>query len=136
MEKYKSKIDLWLVLFLAVTLGGSAIKMLYDGIWNGFFILLFTIAFVVQMFVTTYYIIDQEKLIIKSGFLVSLSIDINTIKKIEETNNILSSPALSLDRIEIFYNMSDNIMISPKDKAKFVAAIQKINPQVEIKKKR
>jgi hypothetical protein len=43
----------------------------------------------------------------------------------------MSSPALSLDRIEIFYNKFDSVIISPKNKADFVAELKSINPAIE-----
>lgn len=132
MEKFKSKIDIWLVLFLSIVFGGIAIKLFFDGIWGVLIFILFVIAFIVHMFTTTFYIIKDEKLIIKCGFLINISIPVVTIKKISETNNIMSSPALSLDRLEILYNKFDTVMISPKEKTKFIEAIQKINPEVEV----
>lgn len=134
MEKFKSKIDFWLILFFSIIFGGIVIKLSYDGIWGVLIFILCIIAFIVHMFSTTFYIIEGEKLIIKCGFLINISIAIETLKKISETNNIMSSPALSLDRLEIFYNKFDTIMISPKDKTRFIEAIQKINPQVEIRR--
>lgn len=53
---------------------------------------------------------------IKSGVLISKTIKINDVYRIEKTNSILSSPALSLDRIEIFYGNQNSIIISPKEK--------------------
>ncbi|MCI9845885.1 PH domain-containing protein [Flavobacterium pectinovorum] len=135
MEKFKSKIDLWLILFLAIILGGMLIKLLYDGVWLVSLLIFSQIVFIAHMFTTTFYVIESEKLIIKCGFLINTSISVATIKKISETNNIMSSPALSLDRLEILYNKFDTVMISPKDKTRFIEAIQSINPQVEIKLK-
>ncbi|MDR7210056.1 PH domain-containing protein [Flavobacterium piscis] len=135
MERFKSKIDIWLVLFLGVIFGGIAIKMAFDGVWGVLFFMSLVIIFIVHMFMTTFYIIEGEKLIIKCGFLINISIAVETIKKISETNNIMSSPALSLDRLEILYNKFDTVMISPKEKIKFIEAIQKINPEVKIRTK-
>ncbi|WP_163399988.1 PH domain-containing protein [Flavobacterium fluviatile] len=135
MEKFDSKIDLWLVLFLSIIFGGIAIKFALEGVWGSLIPIAFTIAFIVHMFTTTFYIIENENLIIKCGFLINISISVATIKKISETNNLMSSPALSLDRLEILYNKFDTVMISPRDKAKFIEAIQKINHEAEIKLK-
>lgn len=135
MVKFKSKIDLWLILFLVSIFGGIAIKMAFDGVWGVLIFILFVIVFIIHMFTTTFYIIEGEKLIIKCGFLINISIPVATIKKISDTNNIMSSPALSLDRLEILYNKFDTVMISPKEKTKFIEAIQNINPEVEIRKK-
>lgn len=135
MEKFESKIDLWLVLFLVIIFGGVAIKLALDGVWGVLMFILLVISFIVQMFTTTFYTIKDKKLTIKCGFLINISIPVTTIKKISETNNIMSSPALSLDRLEILYNKFDTVMISPKEKTKFIEAIQKINPEVEIRTK-
>ncbi|MNT89404.1 hypothetical protein D3C72_2301220 [compost metagenome] len=87
------------------------------------------------MFSTTFYTIENEKLYIKSGFLVNISLEIKQIKKISETNTIMSAPAVSFDRLEILYNKFDTVVISPKEKVQFIEAIKKINPQVEVKLK-
>lgn len=84
------------------------------------------------MFLTTYYIINGNDLIIKCGFLFNKTIKIDTIKKIEETNNLLSSPAASLDRIEIGYNQYDSVMISPKDKLDFINQLVTINENINV----
>lgn len=132
MKKYKSKIGLGLALFLAVVLGGTSILMIIKQIWPAVIIDLVTIAFVSHMFLTTYYIINGNDLIVKCGFLINMTIKIDTIKKIEETNNPLSSPAASLDRIAIDYNESDSVMISPKDKMDFINQLLTINEKIEV----
>lgn len=133
MVKFKSKIDLWLVLFLSVIFGGIAINMALNGVWGSLIFILLIIAFIVHIFAATFYIIEDKKLIVKCGFLITIPIPVEKIKKISETNDLMSSPALSLDRLEILYNISDTVMISPNEKTKFIEAIQKINPGVEIK---
>jgi hypothetical protein len=135
MEKFKSKIDLWLLLFLGIVFGAMVIKTAYDGNWGVSIFMLFIIAFIVHMFLTTFYIIENSKLIIKCGSFIDIAIEIEKIKRISETNNVMSSPALSLDRLEIHYDKFDTVMISPKEKTKFIKAIQKINPGIEIKMK-
>lgn len=135
MEKFRSKISIGLVFFLVVVLGGVLLKLLYDGIWSVSVLIFCQILFIVHMFWTTFYIIENEKLQIKSGFLINFSIDIQLIKKISETNTLMSAPAVSFDRLEILYNKFDTVVISPKEKIKFIEAIQKINPEVEIKLK-
>lgn len=135
MEKFKSKISIGLVLFLVVVLGGILLKLLYDGVWSVSALIFFQILFIAHMFWTTFYSIENEKLQIKSGFLINFSIDIQQIKKISETNTLMSAPAISFDRLEILYNKFDTVVISPKEKVRFIEAIQKINPHVEVKLK-
>ena len=131
MEKFKSKIDIWIVLFLSAIFVPITVKMAYDRTWGVFFMLL-VIALIIHMFRTTYYVIEEKRLRIRSGFLVNILVDIQDIMRISETNNIMSSPALSFDRLEVLYNKFDSVMISPKEKARFIEAIKKVNPQVEI----
>ena len=80
---------------------------------------------------STRYIIEENQLTIKCLFIVNNRIDISKIKKIEKTNSILSSPALSLDRIAIKFNKFDEVYISPKEKQSFVNNLLEINPEIE-----
>lgn len=133
MEKFESKIDLWFILFLALIFGGILVRSVYDQNWISFSIILLVVIFIAYMFSTTFYIIENKKLWIKCGIFFNLSIEIEGIKKVSESYNIISSPALSFDRLEILYNKFDTVLISPKDKIRFIEAIKKNNPDVEIK---
>jgi hypothetical protein len=85
------------------------------------------------IFFNTYYAIANSNgiLKVKSGLIINTSIEIETIKKIKKTRTLMSSPALSLDRIEIFYNKFDSVIVSPENKAEFVAELKSINPAIE-----
>ena len=61
---------------------------------------------------------------------------INTIYKISETYNPLSSPAGSIDRLEIKYNKSESVLISPKDKNAFINDLILVNPNIEVQYRR
>lgn len=114
---YKSKIGLELVIPLVLVFGTVLfLTISQEPSWIGIAILLPVILFVVHMFVTTNYTIDSDKLTIKCGVLYNKTIGIKTIKKITETNNLLSSPATSLDRLEINYGKFDTVIISPQTK--------------------
>ncbi|MCU7856703.1 MAG: PH domain-containing protein [Candidatus Thiodiazotropha sp. (ex Lucinoma borealis)] len=76
----------------------------------------------IWLFVSTKYIVTEELLRIKSGPF-SWSIPLSSISSVSETRNPLSSPALSLDRLELKYRDGKTILISPANKAKFRAAI-------------
>ncbi|MBB4803010.1 hypothetical protein HNP37_003085 [Flavobacterium nitrogenifigens] len=131
-HKYRTKIDLSIILFLSVILGGTLVKLLIENNWNASTILILQIAFIVHLFSSTFYTIKGNKLLIKSSFLVHTSFDISSIAKISETNNVMSAPAFSFDRLKILDNKNNSVMISPKDKKGFIDAIKKINPEVEI----
>lgn len=134
---FKSKIGLELVIPLVIVFGTVlAVTISQEPSWIGIVILLPVILFVIYMFMTTEYKIENDELTIKCGFLYNKIIDIKTIKKIKETNNPLSSPATSLDRLEINYGKFDSIIISPKLKSEFINDIKRVNPNVEIKYKK
>jgi len=132
--KFTSKIDWWLLLILIIVTVSIISKIYkahhsYSLASNFTYLVIYSlIIFLMWMPVfNTYYVVDQNKLIIKS-MVFRWKINIDDITKIEETHNPLSSPALSLDRIKIYYfkNGSVNsIMISPKDKEGFFQAINK-----------
>lgn len=134
---YKSKIGLELVIPLVLVFGTVlTLTISQEPSWIGIVILLPVILFVIHMFMTTDYTIDSDKLTVKCGFLYNKTIDIKAIKKITETNNPLSSPATSLDRLEINYGKFDSVLISPKQKSEFINDIKGLNPNVEVKYKK
>ncbi len=132
MKIYKSKIDWWLGLLLVypIFLG---ITSIIEGDRMGYFVIASCFLFIFFISKSTRYIITEDKLIVKCMFIVNERIEISKIKKIEKTNSILSSPALSLDRIAIKFNKFDEVYISPKEKQAFVDDLIKINPAIEIK---
>lgn len=134
---YKSKIGLELVIPLIIVFGAILfLAVTEEPNFVGFGILLLVMIFVIHMFMTTNYTIDGGSLKIKCGFFFNETIDIKTIKKISETNNALSLPATSLDRIEINYGKFDSVIISPKLKKEFIDEIIAINSSVEVKFKK
>lgn len=132
MKTFKAKIGLELVIPLTLLLGGIGMKMAYDKVWTGLTIILLVSGFITHLFINTVYQIDQHILKIKCGFLVNITIKIASIRKITETNNPISSPATSIDRLEIAYNRYDSVLISPKDKVGFIKTLKALNPAIEV----
>ncbi len=132
-KTFKSKIGLELVIPITILLVTVLFVMMNGQVaWLGICILLGVILFVVHMFSTTDYTVYNNSLTIRCGFIINKTIDIRQIRKIAETNNPISSPAISLDRLEITYGKSGCILISPKHKKEFIETIVSINPQVDI----
>jgi hypothetical protein len=129
-QTFRSKIGPEIVIPIGLILGGVLVFMLILGAWIGVVVIAVVLAFVVHLFATTYYTIDGAELKVRSGFLIDIIIDINTITKIVPTRSILSAPAVSLDRLEVFYNKYDSVVVSPKDKAGFIARLKALNPGV------
>lgn len=132
MKIFKSKIDWWLGLILVYPIFLS-ITALLEGEWIGLLGLTGVVGFILILSKTTQYIINENQLVVKSTWIVNERIDISKITKVEKSNSILSSPALSLDRLLVRYNKYDEILISPKEKIEFIDELLKINPNIEIK---
>jgi len=136
VTRYNSKIGLGIVIFLLVVFAGVSIPIVYNKLWLVFAILLTAVGFIGYIFTSTYYLITGKDLIVKSGFMINKTISIDSIKEISESNNPLSSPANSLDRLEIKYDGNMTILISPKNKIGFLEQLMEINPKVELKVRR
>ncbi|WP_019670474.1 PH domain-containing protein [Eudoraea adriatica] len=135
MKKYPSKISYSLVIIILAIIIGSAIPLVSPPIWPGLLINIMVLVFISHLLLNTYYVIDGNFLVVKSGFVVNKKIDINTIIIVSETNSIISAPAASFDRLEIVYKQHNSILISPRDKTEFIDHIKRINPKIEIQYK-
>lgn len=129
-KRFPSKVDAWLVLVFAVAMlmqvGAMVSVLLHDNEpWAIAVIVLTTVGMFLligSMLRFTYYAIDGGQLKVVSGpFRWRLSLD--EIHGVEPTRSVLSSPALSLDRLRIRYGRNRKIMVSPADKAGFLKAI-------------
>lgn len=93
-----------------------------------------TIAFILWLWFATYYeIIGNHLRIVAGPFRSKIDIDIMEIKSIRPSRNIVSSPALSINRLEVLYGKWGIVLISPKNQEQFCEKLQKINPKIEIK---
>ncbi len=132
--KFRSKIDWWLLLIFIVITANIVIKIyeanhLYSLASNFPHLLIYSLViFIIWLPIfNTYYVVENNTLVIKS-LVFRWKININDITQIEPTHNPLSSPALSLDRLKIYYIKNEKIatvMISPKNKEAFLQAINK-----------
>ena len=130
---YKSKIGWELIVILGVTFGTIAIVMACSGDYVPLFLNVILFLAIGYVLWKTEYTISKTNLNVKSSFLVNEDIAILSIRRIEETYNPISAPAASIDRLEIFYNKFDSILISPKDKKGFIADLLRINPNIDVK---
>jgi hypothetical protein len=132
---FRSKIAMPLLIILGIVMTGVCITELVSHAWGGLAVNLLGIVLFIHFYTGTYYTITTTQLLVRCGFLVNISMDIAQIKTIAETNSVLSAPALSMDRLEVFYNKYDSVIISPGDKAGFIQALTTINPQIAVKYK-
>lgn len=132
---YRSKIDSWILIILIAAMGFC----LYAGYdlsrsetqawWPITFTLLAGVVLPLWLIVDTRYIIETQRLLVRSGP-IRWKIPLREITSMEPTRNILSSPALSLDRIRIEYGKGKSLMISPKDKQEFIEAVERQRSQL------
>ncbi|WP_417346948.1 PH domain-containing protein [Ferrimonas sp.] len=123
---FRSKIDTWLLVVLLLGIAGSlygaveAVRI--DAGWVTACVLIITAGMLAWLLVSTKYVVSDEMLRVQAGPF-SWQIDIVSIRSVRETRSPVSSPALSLDRLEISYGSGQTIMVSPKEKARFLKAI-------------
>lgn len=132
MTRFKSSLSWHIVVPTGFILFLITPIMIVNEIWFGVVVNLLVSLFVFHMFYTTEYIITNGVLNVKSGFFFRRSIIIDKIASIKETNNATSSPAFSLDRLEIQYEWNKKILISPQHKEKFIQQITSINKKIDV----
>lgn len=139
--KFTSKKDWWLTMIVwgsmlfAIGGGGFALSVMPPTIGEllvvGALSILLPI-FLIWTWLTTYYVLDENNLIIKYGPFQK-TIPLDTILSVRKTTNPLSSPALSLQRLEISYGNYDFVLISPKDRDEFMDILAERCPQAKIR---
>jgi len=128
-KRFKSKIDRWLLylliavmVFEVVVMSIAASQAQHRGEAAAMIVAaLAIVALLGSMLVGTHYTVDENALRIACGPF-RWTVPIDAIKSVEATRNPLSSPALSLDRLQIDYGKR-RIMVSPADKNGFLQAI-------------
>lgn len=71
---------------------------------------------------STYYRVSAGSLDVRSGPF-RWTIPLNEITEVRKSRSALSSPALSLDRMEVKYGRGRSILLSPRDRGGFLKAI-------------
>ncbi len=135
---FYSKIDAWLVVVIALasvlTIGtcgtlcmeaqnsSSSESMLFAILFLSFEIALFLL--IADAFIRCRYIFKEDYLYMQSGIFIRIKIPYKNIKSFCESNNVLSAPACSIDRIKIVYENEKTkkeyfTLVSPRDKQGF-----------------
>jgi Bacterial PH domain len=138
--RFTSKRDVWLgfILFGSIGYGTflsiSALISEESSIGESFFALLLNlviILFICWLWLSTYYVLDEKDLVIRCGP-INKRIPYREITSAHKTWNPLSSPALSLKRINIKYQFG-MALISPKDRDSFLRMLKERCPHADIK---
>ncbi len=127
---YKSKIDTWILAVLVAAMAICAfasVAVILSSSRDTWWALLLTvgvgIGLPLWLLVSTRYTLDSKLLIVRSGPF-EWRVPITDIASITPTESVLSSPALSLDRLCIDYGRSSKLMISPRNKEQFLREIE------------
>lgn len=122
-------LKLWLTVWGFIIL--ITILMAINRVYPVVILMLLLIIFIGWLFFGTEYRIGQGKLLISNGPF-RYTIPLSEIKEIRSTRNPASSPANSMDRLEVAYGQYKKIMISPANKANFIKIIQQHAPQITL----
>lgn len=136
--RFASKVDFWLVLVL----GGAAVAVLWSlrhtlarpdafAVGVALVVLALGVGLPLWMLVGTHYELADGQLRVRCGpFRTRIALD--QIRSVKPSRSLASSPALSLDRLAIAHGRFGTVLISPKDKAGFIAALQQQAPGVQV----
>ena len=133
MQKFRSKIDWW-VLGFVISMTGLLVQLLLTMYAKGTMVeypehttvYMLTIVLLWWPLLTTRYTIDENQLSIKS-MLFRWNIPRTDILNIQPTDDSTFSPALSLKRLRIEYlkdGQKKNILVSPRELNGFNQALQ------------
>jgi len=125
-DLYHSKIDLWLLILISISVVGAAAWLIslegtytFKGISFGIALFFVNIALPIWLVVRCHYTIAEHELIVGFGPL-TWSIPFNSISQVANTSELSLSPSLSLQRLKIVYGAGKKILISPKHQEKFI----------------
>ena len=130
MIRFRSKVDTWLVL-LVVAAAIAAVSGSFPLVAQGapgalpiaVLVVLLTLALPAWLLAATYYELAGQELLIRSGPL-RWRIDLTQIRSVTPSKSLISSPALSMDRLRIDYGRGQSVLISPADKAGFLRELE------------
>ena len=140
---YPSKVDTWIAVLL-IAVGLMALVSLAvgayalasggadpGGAWGWMGSGLFLVALYALLVWPVNYTLTEDKLVIRFG-VVRFRIPYATISEVKPTRSILSSPALSLDRLFIDHTGKTGFaMISPADKESFLTELAERAPHLK-----
>ena len=129
-RRFKSKVDTWIqilmivaIVFQVVAVGTAALQADDPLATTGLLLLVIGVSgLLVWLLFGTYYTVERGYLRIASGPF-RWRVPLDDITSVKATRSLLSSPALSLDRLLIRYGKRGRVMVSPADREGFLAAL-------------
>lgn len=120
------------ILILIVPLLFEGTIDMWDFLFSAFVVLVLAFGYLTMVYEINHL---SGILVLKIGF-SSKKIRIKKIIRIEETNSAMSGYAFSLDRLEIFYDRCESVLVSPKEKEQFIQELMELNSSIVFKPKK
>ncbi len=127
---FRSKVDVWFHLVVGGTIAlilwavSRSLDAANTSQWTIIAVsVLVALGSPVWLLLSTRYVVDGGVLRVHSGPF-TWEIKLDEIESIEPSRSLLSSPALSLDRLKITYSGGRALLVSPKNKQSFLDAIK------------
>ena len=127
---YKSKKDTWLIMVIYAAVCGAlagCVTLAFSGLprdlVSAAFLFVIGVVFPLWLMRATFYLLDDRRLTIRCGPF-RWSIPLAKIKSVKRSRSLLSSPALSLDRVQIRYGRFGSVLISPEHRDRFLAELE------------
>ena len=130
MTRYRSRVDTWVLMVLAVAILGQVVALVTvlvqespPGVTAAVAIAAsIGILLIVWIMVRTHYTVAGGRIRIVCGPF-RWTIPLDEITDVTPSRNLLSSPALSLDRLKIRYGKNRFVLVSPENRKSFLRAI-------------
>lgn len=129
-QVFPSRIDAWLAVVLLLAMAAALASVFVSagaGTLVGWTAAVFTaligIGLPLWLLLATRYTLQGDALLVQSGPF-RWRVPLAEIRSVTPTNNPLSSPALSLQRLRIDYGRGRWLMISPRDREQFLQALE------------
>lgn len=136
--RYKSKVDLWLVILLLVV-GVFAVVTVWNGDepqWGHAALVVLVFAACFMLIDSIHYVVEDATLTVKCCGLSMGRYAIADITEISHTHTLLAAPAASLDRLAIsLRGKAVPVVISPKKQADFIVHLLSINSEIAYKER-
>ena len=132
---FRSKISVWFTISVVLPLGFAVVMAFLDPWYVSLTMLPVLILSVPIYFRTFYKIQNINQLNVVCGLFYNKTFSIDDIVSLRPSSNVMSSPALSLDRLEIRFRDKKTVLISPVKPDQFTALLCSINPAIEVRKK-
>ena len=94
-------------------------------------VVLVTLVLPIWLLLDTNYTVTGEELRIRSGPF-RWRIALSEVREVSPSRSWLSSPALSLDRIRVLYGTARSVLVSPREKQRFVDCLRERCPAAHI----